>query len=142
MGILALLHGASPREPRLLRCETIDRQKRTIDPEGRPNPVPLDPASWAVLTRCLAHRQSQHTRNPHVIVTKITKSGCEPASTAYLTHALDACDLAPRTVRSTPLVDLVNALDPKLVAVAFGMNPETTMAYLGDDIDPTRLPEQ
>ncbi|HET7668319.1 MAG TPA: integrase, partial [Mycobacterium sp.] len=116
VGVLALLHGASGRELRLLRCNTIDEQECTIGFDGRPHPVPLDPASWAVLMRCLAHRQSQHTRNPHVIVTKVTKTGREPASTAYLTHVLDACGLTPRTVRSTRLVDLVNTMDPKLVA--------------------------
>ena len=102
--------------------------------------MPLDPASWAVLTRCLAYRRSQRTRNPHVIVTKVTKTGREPASTAYLTHVLDACELTPRTVRSTRLIDLVNTMDAKLVAVAFGMNPEAAMIYLTDHVDPTRLP--
>jgi site-specific recombinase XerD len=140
VGILALLHGASPRELRLLRCATIDHRECTIRLDGRPHPVPLDPASWAVLTRCLAHRRSQHTRNPHVIVTKVTKTGREPASAAYLSHALDACGLTPRTVRSTRLVDLVNTMDPKLVAVAFGMDPEAAMMYLADYVDPTRLP--
>jgi hypothetical protein len=140
VGILALLHGVSGRELRLLRCDTIDQRDRTIRLDGRPHPVPLDPASWAVLMRCLAHRQSQNTRNPHIIVTKVTKTGREPASTAYLSHVLDDCGLTPRTVRSTRLVDLVNTMDPKLVAAAFGMNPEAAMIYLADQIDPTRLP--
>ena len=142
VGILALLHGASGQELRLMRCDAIDQQEHAIRLDGRPHPVPLDPASWAVLMRCLAHRQSQHTRNPHVIVTKVTKTGRQPASTAYLTHVLDACDLAPRTVRSTRLVDLVNTMDPKLVAVAFGMDPEAAMIYLADHVDPTRLPNR
>ena len=124
----------------LLRCDTIEQRECTIRLAGRPHPVPLDPASWAILTRCLAHRQSQHTRNPHVIVTKVTKTGREPASAAYLTHVLDDCGLAPRTVRSTRLVDLVNTMDPKLVAVAFGIDPEAAMIYLADHVDPTRLP--
>jgi site-specific recombinase XerC len=139
VGILALLHGASSRELQLLRCDTIDPRECTICLDGRPHPVPLDPASWAALTRCVAHRQSQHTRNPHVIVTKVTKTGREPASAAYLCHVLDACGLTPRTVRSTRLVDLVNTMDPKLVAVAFGMEPEAAMIYLADHVDPTRL---
>jgi hypothetical protein len=42
------------------------------------------------LARCLAHRQSLHTRNPHVIVTKVTKTAREPASMAYLTDQVDA----------------------------------------------------
>ena len=138
VGILALLHGASGQELRLLRCDTIDHQEHTIRLDGRPHPVPLDPASWAVLMRCLAHRRTQHTRNPHAIVTKVTKTGRESASTAYLTHVLDACDLAPRTVRSTRLADLVNTMDPKLVAVAFGMDPEAAMIYLTDHIDNVR----
>jgi site-specific recombinase XerD len=140
VGILALLHGASSRELRLLRSDTIDQRKCTIRLDGRPHPVPLDPASWAVLTRCLAHRQSQHTLNPHVIVTKVTKTGREPASAAYLSHVLDACGLTPRTLRSTRLIDLVNTMDPKLVAGAFGMEPEAAMIYLADHVDPTRLP--
>jgi hypothetical protein len=139
VGILALLHGASSRELQLLRCDTIDQRECSIRLDGRP-PVSLDPASWVVLTRCLAHRQSQHTRNPHVIVTKVTKTGREAASTAYLSHSLDACGLTPRTVRSTRLVDLVNTMDPKLVATAFGMTPEAAMIYLADQVDPTRLP--
>ena len=43
---------------------------------------------------------------------------------AYLSHVLDACGLTPRTVRCTRRVDPVNTMDPKLVAVAFGMGPE------------------
>lgn len=93
---------------RLLRCDTIDHRERAMRLDGRPHPVPLDPASWAVLTRCLIHRESQHTRNPHVIVTKVTKTGREP----YLTHVLDACGLTPRTVRSTRLVDLSTPWTP------------------------------
>jgi hypothetical protein len=99
--------------------------------------VPLDPVSWAVVMRCLSHRRSQHSRNPHVIVTKVTRTGREPASAAYLSHA---CGLAPRTVRSTRLVDLVNTMDPKLAAVAFGMDPEAAIIYLADHVGPTRLP--
>lgn len=139
-GMLSLLHGASPRELRLLRCDTIDDQKYTVRLDGRPLPVPLDPASWSVLTRSLAHRLSQRTRNPHVIVTKVTKTGREPASAAYLTHVLDECGISPRIARSTRLVDLVNTMDPKLVAVAFGMHPEGAMVYLADQVDVARLP--
>jgi hypothetical protein len=43
-------------------------------------------------------------------------------------------------IRSTRLIDLVNTMDPKLVAPAFGMTPEATMIYLADHVDPTRLP--
>ncbi|MDH2387972.1 hypothetical protein QCN29_04050 [Streptomyces sp. HNM0663] len=44
-------------------------------------------------------------------------------------------------IRSTRLVDLVNIMDPKLAA-AFGMDPQATLIYLADHIDPGRLPHQ
>lgn len=43
-------------------------------------------------------------------------------------------------IRCTRLVDLVNTMDPKLVAAAFGMTAEAAMIYLADFVDPTRLP--
>lgn len=140
LGILALLHGASSREVRHLQVPDIASRDRTIRLGHRPHPVPLDPASWAVVQRCLAHRDQQRTSNPHVIVTKGTKVGRAPASTAYLSHVLDGCGFPPRMLRSTRLVDLVNTMDPKLVAAAFGMDPEATMIYLADYVDATRLP--
>ncbi|MFF7994733.1 hypothetical protein ACFZDG_33795 [Kitasatospora xanthocidica] len=45
-------------------------------------------------------------------------------------------------IRSTRLVDLVNTIDPKLAAAAFGMVPEATLIYLADHIDPGRMPDQ
>ncbi|SFK55486.1 hypothetical protein SAMN05216275_12853 [Streptosporangium canum] len=140
LGILALLHGASSNEVRRLRATDIDPVNRTIRRGERPHPVPVDPASWSILQRCLAHRETQRTDNPHVMVTKGTKAGRGPASTAYVSHVLDPCGVPPRMLRSTRLVDLVNTLDPKLVAAAFGMNPEGAMFYLADHIDDGRLP--
>jgi integrase len=139
LGILALLHGAASSEVRHLRIEDVDVGNRTIRLGKRPHPVPLDPASWQVLQRCLAHRDGQRTANPHVIVTKGTKAGRAPASTAYISHVLDPCGVPPRMLRCTRLADLVNTMDPKLVAAAFGMNPEGVMIYLADCVDPARL---
>jgi hypothetical protein len=65
-------------------------------------------------------------------VTKGTKAGRAPASTAYLSHVPDRCGYSPRMIRNTRLVDLVNIMDAKLVAAAFGMTPEATMIYLAD----------
>lgn len=140
LGVLALLHGASSQEVRDLSLDDIDSVARAIRLGRRPYPVPLDPASWAVLQRCLAHRETQRTTNPHVMVTRGTKATTRPASTAYLSHLLDGCGVPPRTIRSTRLVDLVNTLDPKLVSAAFGMNPQATISYLADHVDPDRLP--
>lgn len=140
LGILALLHGASSSEVRMLRIGDIDPANHTIRLGRRPQPVPLDPASWSALQRCLTHRQSQHTSNPHLVVTRGTKAGTQPASTAYFCHLLDPAGVAPRTVRSTRLAALVNSMDPKLVAAAFGLNNEGVMFYLADRVDDARLP--
>ena len=39
----------------------LDADAQTIRLGKRPHPVPLDPASWQVLQRCLSHRDGQHT---------------------------------------------------------------------------------
>jgi len=140
LGMLSLLHGASNEEVRLLRVGDVDPSSRTVRLGRRPHPVPLDPASWEVLQRCLAHRQTLRTSNPHILVTRGTKASLRPASTAYITHLLDGCGVAPRTIRSTRLLELVNTMDPKLVAVSFGMTPEATLGYLADHVDLDRLP--
>ena len=139
VGMLALLHGASSSEARLLQITEVDHPGQSIRLGKRPHPVPLDPASWAVLQRCLDHRHAWPTENPHVMVTKGIKAGRGPASTAYLSHVLDDCGFPPRIIRSTRLLDLVNTMDPKLVAAAFGMDPQATLIYLSDRVDETRL---
>ncbi|MFF4260380.1 hypothetical protein ACFY1L_55585 [Streptomyces sp. NPDC001663] len=119
----------------MLQVTDIDPATQSVRLGKRPHPVPLDPAFWAVLQRCLAHRAAWPTANPHVMVTKGTKAGRSPASTAYLSHVLDDCGYPPRMIRSTRLVDLVNTMDPKLVAAAFGMDPQATLIYLADHVD-------
>ena len=140
LGVLALLHGAASIEVRMLRLDDIDPTRRTIRLGHRPQPVPLDPDTWSVLERCLAHRQSQRTENPHLVVTRGTKAGEEPASTAYFSHLLDPAGVTARTARCTRLAALVNSVDPKLVAAAFGMNTQGVMFYLADRVDDARLP--
>ena len=140
LGILALLHAASSTEVRLLRIGDIDPAGHTVRLGKRPHPVPLDPASWAVLQRCLEHRSKLRTANPHIMVTRGTKAGNTPASAAYASHLLDPRGVPPRTLRCTRLASLVNNTDPKLVATALGMNPEGIMLYLADHVDDSRLP--
>ncbi|MEV6204772.1 hypothetical protein AB0M64_33085 [Streptomyces sp. NPDC051771] len=140
VGMLALLHGASSSEIRMLQVNDVDQQAQTVRLGKRPHPVPLDPASWTVVQRCLDHRAAWRANNPHVVVTKGTKAGRGPASTAYLYHVLDDCGFPPRMIRSTRLVDMVNTMDPKLVAAAFGMDPQATLIYLADHVDEGRLP--
>jgi hypothetical protein len=140
VGLLALLHGVSSKEARLLLVDDIDAAERRIQLGQRPNPTVLDPASWLALQRCLTFRNTQQTSNPHVIVTRGTKARMIPASTAYLSHVLDPADVAPKYLRSTRLLDLVGTMDPKIVAAAFGMDPQAALHYLADAVDPTRLP--
>ncbi len=140
VGVLALLHAATSTELRNLRIEHIDSVHRTLRVGRRPLPVALDPASWEVLQRCLAHRTALATPNPHVLVTRATKTRQTPASEAYLAHVLDPSGVRPKLLRSTRLVDLVVALDPKLVAAAFGVSHEGVIDYLPDHVDEVRLP--
>jgi integrase len=144
LGILSLLHGASSSEVRHLRRDQIDRAGRTIRLGQRPHRVPLDPVSWATVQRCVTHRESQRTSNPHLMVTKGTKgtkAGRNPASVAYVSHLLDPAGISPRMLRSTRLIDLVHTMDAKLVAAAFGMHPKGVMIYLADHVGPGRMPE-
>ncbi|MFI9556307.1 integrase [Nonomuraea endophytica] len=140
LGILALLHGASSAEVRHLRLDDIDPAGRAIGLGQRPHLVPLDPVSWSTVQRCMVHRDTQRTSNPHLMVTKGTKAGRDQASVAYVSHVLDPAGISPQVLRSTRLIDLVNAMDAKLVATAFGMHPEAVMIYLADHVDPNRLP--
>jgi hypothetical protein len=140
VGLLAMLHGASSHEARLLTVDDLDHVHHTVQLGRRPIATALDPATWAALQRCLAHRDLLTTNNPHVIVTKVTKTASSPASTAYLGHVLDPAGVVPKRLRSTRLLDLAANLDPKLVAAAFGLTAETVLPYLVDRVDPTRLP--
>ena len=112
---------------------------RIGEEEGHLLAYPPKGVSWSLLQRCLAHRTAQRTQNPHVVVTRIKKARKDPASTAYFTHLLDPCGIPPKTVRCTRLAELVNTMDPKMVAAAFGMNPEGVTFYLTNHVDDVRL---
>lgn len=139
VGLLALLHAMTNAELRELRVDDIDLAGRTMRVGGRPHRVPLDPASVTAIEACLAHRAGLGTRNPYLIVTKVTKPRTTAASPAYLTHVLDPAGVRTKTLRSTRLVDLLISLDPKLVAEALGMNADGLLAYVADTVDTDRL---
>ena len=140
LGILALLHGASSREVRQLRCEDIDHAARTVRWVGDRSRCRWTRPAGRCCSGAWRTGQAQRTDNPHVIVTRGTKARTDPASTAYFSHLLDACGIPPKILRCTRLVELVNTIDPKIVAAAFGMNPEGVMFYLADHVDDVRLP--
>ena len=132
VGMLALLHALSNTELRSLQVDDFDEARCTLRAGQRAVPVPLDPVSASVLRRCLAHRSALGTHNPHLIVTTQTKTRTTPASTAYLSHVLDAAGTSPKRLRSTRIVGLVTVLDPKVVGEALGMKPEGLVGYLAD----------
>ncbi|QYB00063.1 integrase (plasmid) [Rhodococcus sp. USK10] len=138
VGLMALIHGASQHELRHLQLADIDPQHHTVRLGRRPHPIPLDPATWAALTRCLEHRRSG-THNPHVIVTSRTRSGPTPASRPYLSRLLDPADTTISTLRASRLLALANSHDPNLIATTYGMSPEGVLAYFADRVDPTLL---
>ncbi|MDQ6797579.1 MAG: integrase [Actinomycetota bacterium] len=139
VGLLALLHAASNLELRNLCVDDYDPARQTLRVGHRPRPVPLDPVSVTVVQRCLAHRESLPTLNPHLIVTAQTKTRSTPASSAYMTHLLDPAGAAAKHLRSTRILDLVVTLDPKVVGEALGMRSEGLVDYLADHVDAGRL---
>lgn len=139
VGLLALLHAASSAQLRHLKIPDIDPVRQTIKLDGRPHPVPLEPASWKALQRCMVHRDKLATHNPHVIVTNITRTRRTPASDQYLVRVLDPAQIGTRTLRATRLVDLIASLDPKLVCEAVGMNPAGILPYAADHVPDTLL---
>lgn len=139
VGLLAMLHALGLAQLQTLQVADVNLDGRTLRVRGRPQPMPLDPATFTAVYACLTHRDALGTPNPHLIVTKITKPRMTPPSSAYLTHLLDPAGVRVKTLRSTRLVDLVISLDPKLVAEALGMNPDGLLDYLADHVDHDRL---
>ncbi len=138
-GLLALLHATPSRELRNLKVTDIDASARTIRLGRLPHPVPLDPASWHALQRCLDHRERLATRNPHVIVTTHSRTRRTAASDQYLVRILDPAGIGTRTLQATRIIDFVASLDPKLVCEALGMNPAGVLPYAADQVQDTRL---
>lgn len=138
-GLLALLHAASNAEIRSLAVAGVDHPNRAVALPGRPFPVPADPATWDAVQACLRHRDQLTTLNPHVIVTKATRTGDAPADGSYLTRLLTPAGVTPSACRQTRIAQLVNDLDPKLTAAALGMRDSGLVRYLADNVDNDRL---
>jgi site-specific recombinase XerD len=139
-GLLALIHAATTQEIRYLTVEAIAPATRAVTLRGRPQPTPLDPWTQAAIRACLAHRQALRSANPYLIVTLQTKATRAPSGDSYVKNILAPAGIRPRILRSSRILSLVSAADPKLVATAYGMTYDAVTAYLADRIDPTRLP--
>ena len=101
--------------------------------------IPADPATWDAVQACLRHRDELATLNPHLIVTKATRTGNAPADGSYLTRRLAPAGITPSACRQTRIAQLVNDLDPKLTASALGMRDSGLVRYLADNVDKDRL---
>jgi site-specific recombinase XerD len=141
-GLLALVHGATTQEIRHLTVEAIAPAARAVSLRGRPQATPLDPWTQAAIWACLAHRQALRSANPYLIVTRQTKATRVPPGDSYVKNILTPARIRPRILRSSRILSLLNAADPKLVAAAYGMTFDAVTAYLADRVDPTRLPNQ
>lgn len=140
-GLLTLIHGASSEELRVLTISDIDPAGRTVRLGRRPQPTPLDPATWAAVERCLSYHDQLHTSNPHLLVTRKTKATQAPASEDYPRNLLRPAGVQPRLLRCTRLAELTTSTDPKLVSAAFGIHTQAATHYLADHVDEGRMPE-
>lgn len=69
----------------------------------------------------------------------MTNSRDTPAHTTYLARILAPTGTTPAACRQTRLTELVNDLDPKLTAVALGMNGSGVARYAADNVARDRL---
>ncbi len=99
----------------------------------------MDPFTWEALEACLAHREAQHTLNPHLIATGVTRTRAQPADQTYLARAMTAAGTTLAACRQTRISQLVTDLDPKLTAAALGMHDTGLVRYLADNVDNDRL---
>lgn len=128
-GLLTLVHGAGSEELRGLIIGDIDPAARSARLGRRPHPVPLDPATWAAVERCLRYHRDLRTANPHLLVTRKTKATRLPASEDYARNVLRPAGVTPRLLRCTRLASLTISTDPKLVSAAFGIHPQAATHY-------------
>ncbi|MEU9992488.1 site-specific integrase [Streptomyces sp. NPDC048045] len=141
LGMLALLQGASGSEVRTRKITGMGAVARTAGLGEQPRPVLLDPVSWRVLERCVDLRAQWPAASPRVRVAKGTGAGRSRASTACVSRVLGDCGYLPRMIRGTRLVDLVNTVDPELVAAVFGMDPRAALTCLAGHVGLGRLPD-
>ncbi|CAM5353001.1 hypothetical protein SCANM63S_00034 [Streptomyces canarius] len=79
-------------------------------------------ATWTALQRCQEHRSRLGTDNPHLLVTRLTRTHHGPAGAAHVRDSPFApVGLLPRILRSTRLLALADELDPKILTVSLGM---------------------
>ncbi|ELB86356.1 hypothetical protein Rwratislav_45440, partial [Rhodococcus wratislaviensis IFP 2016] len=139
VGLLALLHAASNAEIRMLTLADLDPDRQTVTLHRRPYPTTMDPATWAAVQACRHEHAATGTLNPHLIVSRVTRSRDTPVHASYIVRLLQPARITPSTCRQTRLTQLVGDLDPKLAATVLGMQDTGLLRYLADNVDQDRL---
>jgi hypothetical protein len=122
IGLAALLHAATITELRQLTDADIESDRHSVRFPGRSVHLPLDSATWKALQRCQEHRSRLGTINPHLLVTRLTRTHHGPAGAAHIRDSLAPVDLLPRILRSTRLLALADELDARILTVSLGMS--------------------
>jgi site-specific recombinase XerD len=135
VGLLGLLHGASPAELRQLTIDDIDLDTARIGLGRRDQPIPLDPLTIDALRACLTARSRLATGNPHLLITRRNRLHDGPCSTAFAVRLLAELGVTPQLLRQTRLADLAHRVDPRVVAAVFGVRHETALHYAIGTVD-------
>lgn len=122
IGLAALLHAATTTELRRLTDADIDPHRQSIRFPGRSVHLPLDDATWQALRHCQEHRHRLGSDNPHLLVTRLTRTHHGPAGAAHIRDSLAPVGLLPSILRSTRLLALADELDAKILTVSLGMS--------------------
>ncbi|MGW1997748.1 hypothetical protein [Embleya sp. NPDC001921] len=107
---------------RLLTDTGIDPHRQSARFPGRSVALPLDEATWTALQRCQDHRHRLDTNNPHLLVTRLTRTHRGPAGAAHIRDTLAPAGFPPRVLRSTRLLTLADGLDAKILTTSLGMS--------------------
>lgn len=139
IGLLALLHAATNAQIRAITLPDLDSHQQTLTLTGRPFPTPIDLATWAALDACRREREATGTLNPHLLVSRVTRSRDTTADGSYITRVLSRAGTTPSACRQTRVAQLVTDLDIKLTATVLGMNDTGLVRYLAENVDRDRL---
>jgi hypothetical protein len=129
VGLLGLLHGASPAELRGLTIDDLDLDGARVRLGRRGQPVPLDPLTIDALRACLDARSRLATSNPHLLITRRNRYHDGPCSIGFPERLLADLGVTPQVLRQTRLADLAHRLDPRVVAAVFSVRPESALHY-------------
>jgi integrase len=129
VGLLGLLHGASPAELRGLSIDDLDLDGAKVRLGRRSQPVPLDPLTVDALRACLDARSRLATSNPHLLITRRNRYHDGPCSIGFPVRLLAELGVTPQVLRQTRLADLTHRVDPRVVAAVFSVRPETALHY-------------